>query len=75
MSTVCFQSSIDCFSACILFSMSLSVINGEEMHSTGWLAQLECKLWNSQVLLWGPLLSSSCNLACLTLERYVIFFS
>lgn len=64
-----FQSATDLFVSLMLVALSLSVINGDETYSSGWLAHLECKLWNSQALLWGPFMSSTCNLICLTVER------
>ena len=40
------------------------------VHSSGILGDLECRLWNTEFLLWALFFASTWNIVCMTLERY-----
>ena len=64
-----FQSSIDFVVSLFLLLTSLFMRNAEKLHSDGWLAELQCKMWNSRIFLFAPMFSSTYNLVCFTIER------
>ena len=55
----------------MLFIDSVTVRDTYLIHHKGILGELECRLWNSQLLLWGFFVSSTWNLVTLTFERFV----
>ncbi len=69
LSLIFLQSSVDFLCSLMLCVTSLTVVNAGKLHSSGWLGEVECKLWNNKFFLWGPLISSTWNLVFLTFER------
>ena len=69
-----FQSILDFAVSSMLFIDSVTVGDTYLIHHKGILGELECRLWNSQLLLWGFFLSSTWNLVTLTFERFGILF-
>ena len=67
-----FQSVIDFFASVILLILSLTVEDPRRVHSAGVLGQLECRLWNTEFLLWGLFFASTWNIAAMTIERYLV---
>ncbi len=65
-----FQSAADFYSTLILLLTSLTVINPTKTYSSGWFAEVECRIWNSWALFWSSLDVSTWNLVCLAVERY-----
>ena len=63
------QSLLDFFLSIMLLLGTLTIRNSHALRNTGLLGSIECRLWNTQILLWGLLTSSSWNLAVLTIER------
>ena len=66
-----FQSLIDFFASVILLILSLTVEDPSEVHRDGILGQLECRLWNTEFLLWGLFFASTWNIVAMTIERFV----
>ena len=64
-----FQSVIDFSSSLVLLLLTYTVTDNYKTSSEGWLADLECGIWNTKYILWGTLTSSSWNMVCLTIER------
>ena len=67
------QSFIDFAYAVFLLLTTLTIEDVYKTKSDGILGQLECQIWNSKLLLWAPLISSTWNLVCLTIERLELF--
>ena len=53
----------------ILLASTLTINDTHDTYSDGILGVLQCKLWNSQMFLWGLFISSTINLVSLTFER------
>ncbi len=68
------QNSTDLFCTLVLFLSSFTIVNHHITHSSGWVGELECRIWNSEALLWAGLNSSTWNLVCLAVERFVNLF-
>ena len=60
---------IDFDVAVVLLFTTLTIEDQLILRSTGILASLECRLWNTQLLLWGFFLCSTWNIVALTFER------
>ena len=54
---------------CPLVASMLTINDTHDTYSNGILGVLQCKLWNSQMFLWGLFISSTINLVSLTFER------
>ena len=69
-----FQSCLDLAASTFLLLLTLAVRDTTVLHSTGVLAWMECRLWNTRSLVWGLFKSSTWNLVALTFERYSTSF-
>ena len=63
------QSLLDFAVSIILLLTTLSITDSEALRNTGLIASIECRLWNTQFLLWGLFLCSTWNIVVLTFER------
>ena len=52
-----------------LLLVTLLIRDTHVIHQTGVLGEIECRVWNSQAILWGLFDSSTWNLVTLTFER------
>ena len=66
-----FQSLIDLVVSVILLTSTLTVTDTHSLYNDGILGEIECRLWNTQMFLWGFLTSSTWNMVSLTFERYI----
>ena len=64
-----FQSFADLLSATIMLLTSLTIKNSFHTRAKGILGDLECSVWNGDMLLWTGMVTSTWNLVCLTVER------
>ncbi len=67
------QSCLDFVCSLSLLLTSVTVRDDSRLSSSGVLAELECKLWNSKPFLFGPMVSSTYNLVLFSVERQVNF--
>ena len=64
-----FQSFLDLAVSIVLLLTSLTIRNAYVVRTTGLWASIECGMWNSKLLLWGFLISSTWNIVAGTFER------
>ena len=64
-----FQSLIDLVVSIILLTSTFTVRDTHTLYNDGILGEIECRLWNTQMFLWGFLTSSTWNMVSLTFER------
>ena len=65
-----FQSLIDFVCSLMLLLTTQFLKDAYHTVNDGILGDLECGIWNSKLFIWGPLVSSTWNLMCLTIERF-----
>ena len=65
-----FQSSIDVAASVVLLLSTLTIKDPYQVWNTGILASLECRLWNTEFLLWSLFISSTYHMIMMTVERY-----
>ena len=58
----------------MLLLTTVTIRDTHAIHHDGILGELECRLWNTQALLWGLFKSSTWNLVALTIERYFEYY-
>ena len=63
------QSLIDLVVSVILLTSTLTVTDTHTLHNDGILGEIECRLWNTKLFLWGFFISSTWNMVSLTFER------
>ena len=64
-----FQSLLDLAVSIVLLLNNVTLKDAFAVKSTGIMASIECGVWNSQLLLWGFLISSTWNIVMGTFER------
>ena len=64
-----FQSILDFSASSLLLLVTVTVRDAYLIHSSGIFGSIECRLWNTEFLLWGLFLSSTWNIVSLTFER------
>ena len=64
-----FQSFLDFSASFILLLLTITVRDAYSVHSSGILGSVECRLWNTEFILWGLFLCSTWNIVSLTFER------
>ena len=64
-----FQSLLDFAVSVILLLKTLTVKDTHFIHSSGLRGEIECRLWNTELFLWGLFDSSIWNLVQITIER------
>ena len=69
------QSILDLAVSMTLLLVTLLIRDTHVIHQTGVLGEIECRVWNSQAILWGLFDSSTWNLVTLTFERCCRFES
>ena len=69
-----FQCLLDFMVSVILFLSKLTTSDIYRVHNGGFLGELECRLWNTQLFLWSFFFCSTWNLVSMTYERYAIPF-
>ena len=67
-----FQSAIDIMCSLIMMLTALTMTDVNAA-AEGVRGELQCRWWNSRLFLWGFLVSSTYNLVCMTVERWVNF--
>ena len=65
-----FQSSIDVSASVVLLLSTLTIKDPYQVRNTGVLASLECRLWNTEFLLWSLFIASTYHMIMMTVERY-----
>ena len=65
-----FQSSIDVTTSVVLLLSTLTIKDPYQVRNTGILASLECRLWNTEFLLWSLFITSTYHMIMMTVERY-----
>ena len=66
------QSLLDFAVSVILLLKTLTVKNTNFIHNSGLHGEIECRLWNTELFLWGLIDSSTWNLVQITIERLVV---
>ena len=56
----------------VLLVTTVTIIDFNKAHNSGFLGWIECYLWNSEFLSFGLFLSSTWNIVVLTIERFVL---
>ena len=54
----------------VLLLSTLTIKDPYQVRNTGILASLECRLWNTEFLLWSFFIASTYNMLMMTIERY-----
>ena len=70
LSLFCFQSSIDVAASVVLLLSTLTIKDPYQVLNSGILASLECRLWNTEFLLWSLFIASTYHMIMMTVERY-----
>ena len=65
------KSILDFAVSIVLLLLTLTVEDSYKVKNNGVLGWIECRLWNTEFLLWGLFGSSTWNIVLLTLERFV----
>ena len=65
-----FQSCIDAAASVVLLSSTLTIKDPYQVRNTGFLGSLECRLWNTQFLMWSLFIASTYHMIIMTVERY-----
>ena len=69
---VLLQSLLDLTVSTLLLLVTLTIKDKYLLRNTGLLGEIECRLWNTELFLWGLFDSSTWNLVVLTIERLVV---
>ena len=60
---------IDFAVSVVLLTSTITVKDPYKVHNVGILGWIECRVWNTKLLLWGLFTSSTWNIVVLTFER------
>ncbi len=66
---VLFQSIIDMLCSLVLVLLAALLRDAYKVHFDGGMGLVECAMWNSRRVFFGPFVGSTWNLVCLTIER------
>ena len=64
------QSFVDVAASVVLLLSTLTIKDPYQVRNTGILASLECRLWNTEFLLWSLFIASTYHMIMMTVERY-----
>ena len=64
-----FQSCIDAVASVVLLSSTLTIKDPYQVRNTGILGSLECRLWNTQFLMWSLFIASTYHMIIMTVEN------
>ena len=70
-----FQSLLDWASSLVFLISTVTITDVHQIHNTGILGWIECRLWNSEFVYFGLFFSSTWNIVVLTVERFAFLDS